>query len=399
MNRNRLALLFTLLVSSGFAQTPLELEDLMALSLKNNKGILAASLEVDQAEALMGTAFDFDKTDVYFHYDENNLALNGEPLKVFGLQQQFEFPTVYQARRRLQNMNYEVQESALQINQKQLSRALTLAYQHYQILARKAQLYHALDSVYSDFSRAANRRFELGETNYLERTTALAKQKQIANSYARVTKEILIARSEILRLVQGGDSLEIALESPERLEVVNTNGLMRMETSYLENRQGLSEARMKLERNSLFPEINLEYFQGTNQDLGYSLYGVQLGLRIPVLFFGKSSRIQSAKIQANITALQNQELTLEAEKEYQALTIKLDQLSSELAYYENEGRALSDTILKAAQGNFSNGEIDFFQYIQSLENAYEIRINYLDVLSQYNQTVIAINYLTIPLRP
>jgi hypothetical protein len=42
-----------------------------------------------------------------------------------------------------------------------------------------------------------------------------------------------------------------------------------------------------------------------------------------------------------------------------------------------------------------NGEIDFFQYIQSLENAYEIKLSYLDNLNLYNQTVININYLTL----
>lgn len=397
MNKNGLTLLLLLLTASGFSQNKLNLEDLMTLSLENNKGIQAGSLMVEQAEALKGTAFEFDKTDIYYQYDENNLALNGEPLKVFGAQQQIAFPTVYGAKNRLQKSNYELQKSSLEIKKKQLYQSLSNAYFRYQTLNQKAKLYYSLDSIYSQFAHSANRRFELGETNYLEKVTAQAKQRQIANAHSKVKQEILTSYAEIISLVQNGDSLDIAIEKPKKLQIVNTSGLMETETSFLEQRQELSNAQKRLEGNKLLPDINLEYFQGINKGLGTSLYGVQLGLRIPILFFGNSSRLKSSKIQTQITTMENRDITITAHQKYRALMVQLEQQSKELAYYEKEGSELSEQILKAAIGNFSNGEIDFFQYIQSLENAYEIQLNYLDVLNQYNQTVIAINYLTITL--
>lgn len=66
-----------------------------------------------------------------------------------------------------------------------------------------------------------------------------------------------------------------------------------------------------------------------------------------------------------------------------------------LRYYENDGQHLSEEILKTASVGFQNGEIDFFQYIQSLENAYRITLSYLENLNNYNQTVIALNHLTL----
>ncbi len=45
--------------------------------------------------------------------------------------------------------------------------------------------------------------------------------------------------------------------------------------------------------------------------------------------------------------------------------------------------------------SFENGEINFFQYIQSIENAFEIFLDYLQNLNAYNQTVIKLNYLTL----
>jgi len=278
-----------------------------------------------------------------------------------------------------------------------LFQSLSIAYYEYQTLQQKAELYSTLDSIYGKFSKAADRRFELGETNYLEKVTAQAKQRQIMNTYSKIKQQLLTTYGQIVSLVQSEDTLNIAVEKPEKLSVLNAVGMLETEASFLNNRQELSNAQKSLEENRLLPDLNLEYFQGTNKGLGTSLYGIQLGVRIPIFFFGHSSKVKSSKIQTKITAMENTEITVAMNQRYKTLMGQLEQQTKELSYYEDEGGQLSDQILKAASGNFMNGEIDFFQYIQSLENAYDIQLNYLDVLNQYNQTVIAINYLTITL--
>src|SRR5690606_1336852 len=294
MRRNKrrsLTLILALCSLSGFSQTGLDLEALMALALENNRGIRAGAMKVERAEALKGTAFEFDKTEIYYQYDENNLDLKGEALRVFGLQQQCEFPPVYGARNKLQKTGLELERAGLDLPRKQLAKSLAQAYDRYQILNQRAGLYHILDSVYGQFAHAAQRRIELGETNYLERVTAQAKQRQIANAHTEVKAQILVAQNEILALVQAGDSLSISLEVPKKLELTNSSGLMEAEISFLELRHRQSLAQKRLEGNQLLPDLNLEYFQGTNKGLGTSLYGVQLGLRVPLLFFGGSSRL------------------------------------------------------------------------------------------------------------
>ena len=56
------------------------------------------------------------------------------------------------------------------------------------------------------------------------------------------------------------------------------------------------------------------------------------------------------------------------------------------------------TLLKAIAGSYeteTEGEIDFFQYIQSVETATNIELTYLENLNAYNQTIIKINYLIL----
>ena len=155
-----------------------------------------------------------------------------------------------------------------------------------------------------------------------------------------------------------------------------------------------ANAKRKLENQQLLPDISMEYFQGTNSGFEGNLSGYQAGLKIPLLFGGNASRIKAAKIE--------EEMAVEASKEYQIrlntrnteLQAQYEKYAKALEYYETEGTELSEEILKTANVSFRNGEIDFFQYIQSIENANEILLDRLDNLNLYNQTVIQINYIT-----
>ena len=62
-------------------------------------------------------------------------------------------------------------------------------------------------------------------------------------------------------------------------------------------------------------------------------------------------------------------------------------------YYEFSGKKLSQEIIFHGSQAFKNGEIDFLQYIQLLENAKTIELNYFTALFQYNHTVLEANYL------
>jgi cobalt-zinc-cadmium resistance protein CzcA len=157
----------------------------------------------------------------------------------------------------------------------------------------------------------------------------------------------------------------------------------------------LLEAERRFEKQKLLPDISLNYFQGSNSQLNGNLYGYQFGLKIPLLFGGQSSRIKAAKIAEDIATAESSEYEIQLMAKLDALQVNLTLLQEALDYYEKEGNMLSEEILKTADGSFRNGEIDFYQYIQSLESAYDIKLGHLDKLKEYNQTIIAINYITL----
>ena len=83
-------------------------------------------------------------------------------------------------------------------------------------------------------------------------------------------------------LVQSKDSLVIKKETPSRLDF-NSNDLnVGLEKQYLENRHQLSLAQKRLQNQGFLPDLSLEYFQGTNEELDNTLYGVQFGIKLPL---------------------------------------------------------------------------------------------------------------------
>lgn len=391
-----LSVLFLMCTIAGNAQVKgLNFEQVRALALENNAGLKAAALKVGESKALIGSAFDFDKTEVFYQYDQNNLAFNNEPLKVYGIQQSILFPTLYFKGRQINKVNSAIENSHYEIQKQLLEHEITSAYYTLLYAREKKQVYKYLDSVYQKFANASQRRFELGETNYLEKITAQAKHKELRALFNQSREDIAIAYARLQKVTQVDSPLNIAMVPLEKLQMTNSDISLNAGISLYNQRSELFKAKSGLEKQQLLPDISFEYFQGTNSGLGENLYGYQVGLKIPLIFSGNASKIKAANIANEIAIEESNEYTNRLQLKKEQLMGQLQKYEEALSYYQVDGQSLSDEILKTASISYKNGEIDFFQYIQSLENAYRIILSYLENLNNYNQTVIAINHLTL----
>ena len=387
-----LLLIFTMNVQAQ--QPPMTLETLIPLAIENNAELNANHMGVERTKSLVNSAFNFDKTQVYYEFDESNLA-NNQPLRVFGVQQNFHFPTVYFSKKKVNKATVAISSSSYDIKKKALERNVTHAYYAYQIAKEKKRVLKTLDSLYLSFASIAARRFELGETNYLEKITAASKQQQIHIDYLESQQNVALTYNDLVTTVQFKDTLLIAKASVLKMNVRTLDIGSTPEVSYHNNRVSLLQSQRRLEKQQLFPDISFNYFQGTNSTLNSNLFGYQVGVKIPLLFGGQSSKIKAARIAEEIAIETLKAYKIQLNGKFEALLTQMNQLNSVLTYYEEEGATLSDEILKMANGSFRNGSIDFYQYIQSIESAYEVKLDYLDKLNEYNSIVININYLTL----
>ncbi|SFR78273.1 CusA/CzcA family heavy metal efflux RND transporter [Maribacter stanieri] len=389
-----IALLITVGVSAQETKGQ-NLDELLSSAIENNMGLKAGKLKVEESQSMINSAINFNKTHVYYEYDENNLAINDVPLKVFGVQQDFRFPTEYFSQKRVNKVRNNLMQTEFDIQSKAIERDVTIGYYEYQIAREKVRVYKRLDSLYANFSSVAARKFELGETNYLEKITAASKQRKINLDYQQAIQQVSIAHANLLRIIQVEDSLELSEEMNLKIDLKAITVESTPEIAYYETNMQLMAAESNFEKQQLLPDISVAYFQGSNSELNDNLIGYQLGLKIPLLFSGQAARIKASKIANERAVTESIDYKIQIKSKQEILLEEIAQIQNSLNYYENEGTELSDEILKTAQISFKNGEIDFYQYIQSLESAYDIKLGYLDKLKEYNETVININFLTL----
>ncbi|MQP52232.1 MULTISPECIES: CusA/CzcA family heavy metal efflux RND transporter [unclassified Flavobacterium] len=390
------SIIFLLTSLLGFSQqnNP-ELDSLVNKALLNNKSIKAGQLQVDKAKANIKTAYDFNKTTIYYSYDQNNLATNNLPLKVFGAQQSFAFPTVYGAQRNVNKAEYDKELASFELQKNKITLEVSKSYYQVVYLQNQENLYRYLDSLYQNFSKASDRRFELGETNYLEKITAQAKFRQIQTKLNQIDKEKK-AQLELLQFYIQSD--EKIVVNSSKINLINNLGNTSSKvlySSYLETITKKYKSNEKLQNQNWLPDLNFEYFQGKNNGLSQSLYGFQVGISVPILFNGNVAKYKVAKLESQSWEQQKQNEETKIETYINQKNSELAQYQLAIDYYTNYGKKVSEEIIKVANMSYKNGEIDFFQYIQSLENATTIQVDYLDAVILFNKTQLDIQYINL----
>jgi len=379
-----------------FSTNAQNIDSLKTLMLQNNKGLKASALAIESAEAAEGRAYAFNKLQVYQNYDESELdPIANRPFYQWGAIQTFDFPTVYAKRHKRNKAYTSIRASQNQIDTQFNLQRLERLYQERLILNEKLRIYTYLDSIYSDFYRKANRKFEEGESTYLEKITAKSKQAQVQNKLITLKNLMNSNALSLQNLVQSDVVIEIPIMEPRKLDIE----LKSIENSvFLDLSQAkveLASQEWKLSKNELLPGISLSYFVRSNSSIDRNFNGYQVGLNVPLLFFGDKAKIKSKAIDKDKANYTYEQTKLNLETQQQQLLQQLASQNETLDNFTINQLKIAEEIIQTTESSYLNGEINFFQYAQSIDNALQIKLDYLTMLSAYNQTVIQLNYLLL----
>ncbi|WP_339922520.1 CusA/CzcA family heavy metal efflux RND transporter [uncultured Cyclobacterium sp.] len=389
-----LLLLLSIPLLSKAQEHKIGITQAVEIAVQNNLGLKASQQRIDQSDQLIGSAIDIGKTELYYSKDQNNLAPNDLALDVWGIQQSLQFPTVYGAQRKVMQGKSQLVRDKYEMDLFLLTKEVTRTYYENIYWQEMLKNYLYLDSLYTQFQHAATRRYDQGESNYLEKLTADTKKKEISLMLNRIRESI---KKSVIDLNQWLQSDSTYMVQDERLERIALSPL-RMEEhptiNFYTDAMKLSGSNYNLERQKLLPDLNLSIFQGMNNGAGRQTYsGFHLGVAVPLWFGYQKSKIAAAKTEIRIMESERNNYEIQLESRYQALLSDLKHFEEELNYYVETGKKLAEETLFHANEAFQNGEINFLQYTQFLENSKTIESNYLHSLFQYNNTVLEANYL------
>jgi heavy metal efflux system protein len=388
-------LLFGVSAISAFGQnSSIKLNDAIDTALLYNKQIAAFMLKFEESNALKKTAFAPDKTIFSYGTDQNNISPKGYPLKVWGVEQSFSFPTLYTAESKSRQIEVLIAKAKLNNQKNELVKNVSYSYFEYQILLNKQNKVQTLDSLYNVLLANSEKRVEMGDANRLEVLNIKAKKSQVSIQLNTLKVDVVNSykRLKVLMNYQSDFTVPIAFELfPEVMAIPDSFPIFDMinyENDYF-------RSLVRVEKNQMLPDFSVNYFLGSNQyENGKYYHGFQVGVAMPLFYGNYKAKINASNFSANAqNLLKENEITL--------IKNQLNQLFSEhlkykalLDNYSLSGEPLMNEIMKTALKSYQLSEINFYQFVSSYETAIQIQFEYLDNVLKYNQIVSELKYFS-----
>jgi len=372
----------------------ISLEQAIELSITNNKHLQSSMNKVEMNKQLEKTSFSMEKTDIYYNFDQNNIAPNNTPLNVFGVSQTIPFPSVFSSQKKVLRQQTNLAESKYKMDAYEVVKETTKAYYAVAYWRDMIQSYTTLDSIYRKFSDAAQRKHETGETNNLEFLVAQSKSKEISVLLEQSQLNFQNAIGQLNKWIQ---SEKIYTISKEPIKEANVNALDTVNNAalvYLQQSISLSVNQVNANKQAMMPDIKLGAFQGSNTAAAPNrYYGVQAGIAVPLFFGADRARIKASQTEVMMKQNEYENYSTQLTANYLALLNEADGYKKGIDYYFQFGEKLHNETMMNANKAYNAGEINFIDYVTLLNHANTIKMNYLQNRFFYNMTVIEANYI------
>jgi len=169
----------------------------------------------------------------------------------------------------------------------------------------------------------------------------------------------------------------------------------------LQQQKQIASANTQLQKSKLSPDLIFGYnntsIRGTGADDKYysgskRFHAVQIGVGIP-LFNAQKARINAAKV--NETIAHNSYLSglQTLQKERVSAFIDYQKFLQTAAWYEQTALKNAEIISSTATKQFTNGDINYLEWVMLTNQSITIKSEYLDVIKSLNETINQLNYL------
>ena len=385
------------------AQTEINLQGAIDTALKNNLTVKNEKLNAEYQKKLKAAAVDIPQTNLIGEYGQMNSFYKDTK---FGVNQSISFPTVYAKQKSLQNETYKSSVLNIAVKEAELKRQVSDVFYLLVCLQQKQKILLKNDSIYASFLEKATLRFNKGQSNILEKTTAETQRGQIAIQLSQLKNDIEILQLQFQILLNTTTVFNPSVENPKMIfaATLDTALINKHPTiQVLQQQKNISQITTQLERSKLLPNLNLGYsnmsIQGTGADNVFypksaRFNTFQFGVGVPLFFGAQKAKINSAKT-LELMSENNYQLGLQTLKvEYQAAFKQYQTQLQTVKYFEDNALKNADLITNTANQQFANGDINYLEWTMLINNATTIQSDYVDALKILNQSIIQLTYLT-----
>jgi len=407
-----LSVLLFLIFSSSFLsqaqkQKTINLHEAIQMALDSNLNVRSSAYSVEVQKALKGASWDLGKTNVDMQYGQFNSYTKDNS---FTLSQSFAFPSVYINQHKLANANVKSSEWQMKTSQLETATMVKQVYWQLAYLYSKQKLLAYQDSLFSGFSRAAELRAKIGETNKLEMITARSQSMEIKNQLQQLVADKAILNRQLQTLLNVRMALHPAdtvLRHIDFTPIADSSAISaNPSVSYINQQVQVSHLEKQLEVSRALPDFSIGYFSQTmkgEQEVngvprgfgpGDRFNGIQAGIAIPLWVAPFASKVKAAKLKEQIASTNAEQYTKSLQGNYQSLIDEFEKYRTSIDYYEKQAIPEANLIIDQSTRAYKAGALDYLDYVLSLGRALTIKQNYLDALNSCNQAIINIEFIS-----
>jgi len=267
------------------------------------------------------------------------------------------------------------------------------------------------DSIYERYAKAAAARYRTGEINVLEKITIESQLAELKNKLFQNQADIQITLNRMATLLNSKEDLPFK-DSVLTKRALNLNPQDTTSFSsnpallYMKQKIAVSASQKSVERARLMPDFNFGYFNQSlrgfqDNDEGVSQYsnssnrfqGVMVGISIPIWARAQAARVKAADFNTKAAEADYELMQRNLNGQYNQLLQEYLKYNNSLTYYEKNVLPQTDLILSNAYKTYVAGEINYVEYMTAINTALTMRTDYLNLLNQYNQSVVNIEFI------
>lgn len=372
-------------------------------ALRTNLQLRASDIQIQQGRTLTGTWRELPRTGFFLENEDLRPTDPNGILKI-GVTQRLDWPSVYKARRNLLEQQVTATQLSRQLRALEIRRDVQAAYYTIWYLQNRQRLFIRLDSIYRSLADAARLKVRTGESAGLDSISAIARARETTVQLATLNRDIQAQQEILRRLTNTGYGFLPPTDSLQKVAVAFELDTLRNHPAIQVQIQNIAiaEAELGVQRQAFKPSFDGRFFsqrlysplvpkEGNGRRSPFS--GFSVTASIPL--FNRAavkSRVRAAELERDYQrSLVNYEIA-NLNGQYNQAIQQLLKDEELLRFYETTGLAQADAILKAANLSYRSGESSFADLSQFLTQAIDTQRNYLEVLNQYNQSAIQLNY-------
>jgi heavy metal efflux system protein len=374
------------------------------IALSNNERLRTDAQWTAYQRALVNTSKTLTPTQINAELGQFNSAFFDTG---FGISQSFQLPSFYKRKTDFNIQKVKTAEAYAKMTEVEIKQQLDEIFAEYQYLEAKIKLLKSQDDLYSSFQQKAQLRWQKGETDILEKTTADQQKINISQQLVIVNKMKNVILLTLNYLLNDGKEYAPNVTDFDILKynILFDSTSVQRHPVLLAAMQEINTAKAatSVEKSTLLPDFSLGYrnvsIRGTGAD--NVVYGgvdrfssVQVGVGIPIFRKGIQSAIQGAQVLESVKvqeyASKRNDLNKQIRQQYEMYT----ETQNQLLIFEQQSLPNARTIRNVSEKKFENGEINYLEYVMLTNQAIQIESDHLELIRNMNGYIINLYYLT-----